>query len=66
MLNFDPNWRFDSPGEIAPGVVDDFLALIRKIIASLNADSGSRFSSSAIGREGEEGHGIMTPDLDRR
>ncbi len=31
MLKFDPKWRFDSPGEIASGVVSDFFNLIGKI-----------------------------------
>jgi|SRR5271170_1040637 len=31
MLNFDGAWRFDSPGEIAPGVVGGFLDLISKV-----------------------------------
>ena len=31
MLKFNPAWRFDSPGEIADGVVADFFDLIGKI-----------------------------------
>jgi hypothetical protein len=31
MLKFDGDWRFDSPGEIAPGVVGGFFNLISKI-----------------------------------
>ena len=31
MLNFDGKWRFDSPGEIAPGVIGGFLDLIGRV-----------------------------------
>jgi hypothetical protein len=31
MLSFNGNWRFDSPGEIAPGVVGSFFDLISKV-----------------------------------
>jgi hypothetical protein len=31
MLNFNGDWRFDSPGEIAPGVVGGFIDLISKV-----------------------------------
>src|SRR5258705_6322578 len=37
MLNFNHAWRFASPGEIADGVSDDFLAFIKKV-ASQHAD----------------------------
>ena len=33
MLNFDPSWRFNSPGEIASGVNGDFSTLIGKVAA---------------------------------
>jgi hypothetical protein len=33
MLNFNPAWRFSSPGAIADGVRDDFLVLIKKVAA---------------------------------
>ena len=35
MLNFDGNWRFDSPGEIAPGVIGDFIDLIGRVASQL-------------------------------
>jgi hypothetical protein len=31
MLNFDPAWRFASPGPIADGVSDDFIVLIKRV-----------------------------------
>lgn len=31
MLNFDPAWRFASPGPIANGVADDFVVLIKRV-----------------------------------
>jgi hypothetical protein len=31
MLNFDPAWRFASPGPIANGVADDFVILIKRV-----------------------------------
>jgi hypothetical protein len=33
MLSFDGAWRFDSPGEIAPGVIGGFYDLINRIAA---------------------------------
>jgi hypothetical protein len=33
MLHFNGAWRFDSPGPITQGVVNDFLELISKIAA---------------------------------
>jgi hypothetical protein len=33
MLKFDAAWRFDSPGQIPPGVSDGFLDLIGKIVS---------------------------------
>jgi hypothetical protein len=33
MLEFDPNWRFDSPGELSPSIVNAFGDLIGKIAA---------------------------------
>jgi hypothetical protein len=31
VLNFDPSWRFKSPGEIAPGVIGEFTVLINRV-----------------------------------
>jgi hypothetical protein len=31
MLNFNPAWRFTSPGPVADGVVDDFVVLIKRV-----------------------------------
>src|SRR5258708_7714395 len=31
MLNFNPAWRFASPGEIATGVVHDFFVFTKKV-----------------------------------
>jgi hypothetical protein len=31
VLNFNPAWRFTSPGPIASSVVDDFFAFIKKV-----------------------------------
>jgi hypothetical protein len=36
MLKFDGNWRFDSPGKIAPGVIDDFIDLIDRVSRQLD------------------------------
>jgi hypothetical protein len=33
MLNFDGNWRFDSPGAIAPGAVEGFFGFISQIVS---------------------------------
>lgn len=38
MLNFNGAWRFDSPGEIAPGVVDDFFDLIGRMAGQVASD----------------------------
>jgi hypothetical protein len=35
VLNFDGTWRFDSPGEIAAGVVQDFFDFVGKIAAQV-------------------------------
>jgi hypothetical protein len=35
MLNFEPTWRFRSPGEIASGVVNDFFGFIKKVAGQL-------------------------------
>jgi hypothetical protein len=31
VLNFDPTWRFQSPGKIASGVRSDFAVLIKRV-----------------------------------
>lgn len=31
MLNFNPSWRFQSPGAIAPGVIDEFNLMIKRV-----------------------------------
>ncbi|MGE0034835.1 MAG: hypothetical protein AB7S93_04305 [Xanthobacteraceae bacterium] len=33
MLNFNPSWRFNSPGAIDPGVKEEFLVLIKRVAA---------------------------------
>jgi hypothetical protein len=38
MLNFDGAWRYDSPGEIASGVIGDFFDLIGKMAAQVSLD----------------------------
>jgi hypothetical protein len=35
MLNFNPTWRFSSPGKIAGGIVDDFTVLIKRVSGQL-------------------------------
>jgi len=39
MLKFDGAWRFDSPGEIAPGVIGSFYDLINRIAAQADRKS---------------------------
>jgi hypothetical protein len=36
MLTFDGNWRFDSPGEIAPEVIGDFFDLIGRVASQFD------------------------------
>jgi hypothetical protein len=38
MLNFNGAWRFDSPGEIAAGVVEDFFDLIGRMAGQVAQD----------------------------
>jgi hypothetical protein len=33
MLNFDGNWRFESPGALPPGAVEDFFNLIGRVVS---------------------------------
>lgn len=33
MLNFNPTWRFSSPGAIAPGVAEEFFGFIKRVAA---------------------------------
>jgi hypothetical protein len=55
MLNFNPTWRFTSPGAIATGVPDDFLAFIKRV-ASQHANRQhviehyKRYFADAAGR----------------
>lgn len=38
MLNFDGAWRFNSPGEIAAGVVGEFFDLIGRMARQVPPD----------------------------
>ena len=40
MLNFNPAWRFSSPGPIASGVEGEFNALIGRIVAQVDRQKG--------------------------
>src|SRR5712692_912886 len=71
MLRFDNQWRFDSPGSIESGVVDDFLDLINRICGQGNRRAilehfKSQFASAAgVPHHVSSNENWAASDLDR-
>jgi hypothetical protein len=55
VLNFDPNWRFVSPGKIAPGVIPELTVLIKRVSGQYAnrqpvIEHYKRYFADAVGR----------------
>jgi hypothetical protein len=55
LLNFEPSWRLMPPGEIAPGVIPEFVVLIKRIVGQYGnrqpvIEHYKRYLADAAGR----------------
>jgi len=69
MLNFDPTWRYSSPGAVSSDVRDEFLLLIKKIAAQqanrqLVLEHYKRFFADAAGRTSYESSSLGWAESD--
>lgn len=69
VLNFDPSWRFRSPGKIARGVIDEFAVLIKRVAGQYGQrqpiiEHYKRYFADAAGRPAHQSSSLSWAESD--